>query len=112
MPSTDPERRDPLAAIRLALSRSTPLGRTSIREFPDSGPPRPLSQRIEMRACLPSSSHREQTPAGQTMGATDKILPVLRSGGRYVGFVDRDEVPRGILRLSGREQRPFAPLIQ
>src|SRR5262245_55263075 len=72
------------AAIRLAPSRNMPLGRTSIPEFPDSGPPRPPSQHIEMSACFPSSSHRGRTHAVQTRGARDKILPVLRSCGRYV----------------------------
>jgi hypothetical protein len=84
MPSTDPEPRGPRAAIRLAPSRNMPLGRTSIPEFPDSGPPRPPSQHIEMSACFPSSSHRGRTHAGQTRGARDKILPVPRSCGRYV----------------------------
>ena len=84
MPSTDPEPRGPRAAIRLAPSRNMPLGRTSIPEFPDSGPPHPPSQHIEMSACFPSSSHRGRTHAGQTGGARDKILPVLRSRGRYV----------------------------
>src|SRR5215470_2637577 len=84
MPSTDPEPRGPRAAIRLVPSRNMPLGRTSIPEFPDSGPPHPPSQHIEMSACFPSSSHRGQTHAVQTRGARDKILPVLRSCGRYV----------------------------
>jgi hypothetical protein len=84
MPSTDPEPRGPRAAIRLVPSRNMPLGRTSIPEFPDSGPPHPPSQHIEMSACFPSSSHRGRTHAVQTRGARDKILPVLRSCGRYV----------------------------
>jgi hypothetical protein len=53
MPSTDPEPRGPRAAIRLVPSRNMPLGRTSIPEFPDSGPPHPQSQHIEMSACSP-----------------------------------------------------------
>ena len=52
--------------------------------FPDSGRPIRPSQHIEMSACFPSSSHRGRTHAGQTGGARDKILPVLRSRGRYV----------------------------
>ena len=84
MPSTDPEPRGPRAAIRLVPSRNMPLGRTSIPEFPDSKPPDPPSQHIEMSACFPSSSHRGRTHAVQTRGARDKILPVLRSCGRYV----------------------------
>jgi hypothetical protein len=84
MPSTDPEPRGPRAAIRLAPSRNMPLGRTSIPEFPDSGPPHPPSQHIEMSACFPSSSHRGRTHAGQTRGARDRILPLPRSCGRYV----------------------------
>src|SRR5262249_42198667 len=97
MPSTDPEPRGRRAAIRLALSRNMPLGRTSIPEFPDSGPPRPPSQHIEMSACFPSSSHRGRTHAGQTRGARDKILPVLRSCGRYVVSLYNEERPHSAI---------------
>jgi hypothetical protein len=91
MPSTDPEPRGPRAAIRLVPSRNMPLGRTSIPEFPDSKPPDPPSQHIEMSACFPSSSHRERTHAVQTRGARDKIFPVLRSCGRYVVALYNEE---------------------
>jgi hypothetical protein len=77
MPSTDPEPRGPRAAIRLVPSRNMPLGRTSIPEFPDSGPPRPPSQHIEMSACFPSSSHRGRTHAGQPGVPGIKYFPFL-----------------------------------
>jgi len=84
MPSTDPERSGLPAVIRRALPRSTPLGRTSIREPQDSGPLPAPSQHTEMPARFPWLPLRARRPEGRTMDARDKILPALRSGGRYV----------------------------
>src|ERR1035437_471795 len=84
MPSTEPEQRCQPAAIRRALPRSTPLGRTSIRELQGSGPLPAPSPRTEIPARFPWPPLRARTPEGRTMDARDKILPVPRSGGRYV----------------------------
>ena len=109
MPSTDPEPRGPRAAIRLVPSRNMPLGRTSIPEFPDSGPPRPLCQHIEMSACFPSSSHRGRTHAGQTRGARDKILPVLWSCGCYVVALYNTIRPHASLGFKPPAPEVFVP---
>src|SRR5262249_28209983 len=109
MPSTDPEPRGPRAAIRLAPSRNMPLGRTSIPEFPDSGPPRPPPQHIEMSACFPSSSHRGRTHAVQTRGARDKMLPVLRSCGRYVVALYNTIRPHASLGFKPPAPEVFVP---
>src|SRR5262249_57748212 len=75
MPSTDPEPRGPRAAIRLASSRNMPLGRTSIPEFPDSGPPRPPSQHIEMSSCFPASSLVDEDAQPKPGGPGIKYFP-------------------------------------
>jgi len=84
MPSTDPKQRGQPGAIRRAPRRNTLLGRTSIRKLQGSGPLPAPSQRTEIPACFPWRSLRARRPEGRTMDARDKILPVLRSGGRYV----------------------------
>ena len=64
---------------------------------------------------IPMARERSRLGESSLPGSLTTILhhnTHLSMSLRGRGFVDRDEVPWGILRLSGREQRPFAPLIQ